>query len=44
MSAASGPEGVTEIKGKYVVFFPFGFYFTNIHESQDCRGRGKAFH
>ena len=25
-------------------FFLCGFSFTNIHESQDCRGRGRAFH
>ena len=24
-------------------FFLSGFSFTNIHESQDCRGRGRAF-
>ena len=26
------------------IFFLSGFSFTNIHESQDCRGRGRAFH
>ena len=26
-----------------LVFFLSGFYFTNIHESQDCRGRGRTF-
>ena len=26
-----------------VFFFLSGFSFTNIHESQDCRGRGRAF-
>ena len=26
----------------YFFFLP-GFYFTNNHESQDCRGRGRAF-
>ena len=25
-------------------FFLCWFSFTNIHESQDCRGRGRAFH
>ena len=24
-------------------FFLSGFSFTNIHESQDCRGRGRVF-
>ena len=24
-------------------FFLSGFSFTNIHESQDCRGKGRAF-
>ena len=24
-------------------FFLFGFSFANIHESQDCRGKGRAF-
>ena len=24
-------------------FFLCGFSFTNIHESQDCRGRGRVF-
>ena len=37
------------ITGKSALFFLFvcvlsGFSFTNIHESQDCRGRGRAFH
>ena len=27
-----------------IFFFLSGFCFTNIHESQDCKGRGKAFH
>ena len=27
----------------YIYFFLSGFSFTNIHESQDCRGRGRAF-
>ena len=27
-----------------VIFFLSEFYFTNIRESQDCRGRGRAFH
>ena len=26
-----------------VFFFLSGFSFTTIHESQDCRGRGRAF-
>ena len=26
------------------IFFPSGFCFTNIHKSQDCKGRGRAFH
>ena len=26
------------------LFFLSGFSFTNIHESQDCRGRERAFH
>ena len=30
-------------KVKLEFFFLSGFYFTNIHESQDCRGRGRAF-
>ena len=25
-------------------FFFFFFFFTNIHESQDCRGRRRALH
>ena len=25
-------------------FFLSGFCFTSIHESQDCKGRGRAFH
>ena len=28
---------------KEIIFFISGFSFTNIHESQDCRGRGRAF-
>ena len=27
----------------FFFFFLSGFSFTNIHESQDCRGRGRAF-
>ena len=27
----------------YILFFLSGFSFTNIHLSQDCRGRGRAF-
>ena len=27
----------------FFFFFLLGFYFTTIHESQDCRGRGRAF-
>ena len=27
----------------FFFFFLSGFYFTNIHESQDCRGRAMAF-
>ena len=27
----------------YNIFFLSGFSFTNIHKSQDCRGRGRAF-
>ena len=27
----------------YADFFLSGFSFTNIHNSQDCRGRGRAF-
>ena len=27
----------------FFFFFLSRFSFTNIHESQDCRGRGKAF-
>ena len=27
----------------FYFFFLSGFSFTNIHESQDCRGRGRAF-
>ena len=33
-------------KEVYILFFFFflcGFFFTNIHESQDCRRRGRAF-
>ena len=26
-----------------LIFFLLGFSFTTIHESQDCRGRGRAF-
>ena len=26
------------------IFFLSEFCFTNIHESQDCKGRGRAFH
>ena len=26
-----------------IFFFLFGFSFTNIYESQDCRGRGRSF-
>ena len=26
------------------IFFLCGFSFTNIHEAQDCRRRGRAFH
>ena len=26
-----------------IFFFLFGFSFTTIDESQDCRGRGRAF-
>ena len=29
---------------KLYFFFPYGFSFTNIQESQDCRGRGRPFH
>ena len=29
-------------QGRVFVFL-FGFSFTVIHESQDCRGRGRAF-
>ena len=25
------------------IFFLYGFFFMNILESQDCRGRGRAF-
>ena len=32
---------VSNVKG--IIFFISGFPFTNIHESQDCRGRGRAF-
>ena len=33
--------GITK---KYIYFFILsGFSFTNIHKSQDCRGRGRAF-
>ena len=28
----------------FVFFFLCGFSFTTIHESQDCRGRGRVFH
>ena len=28
----------------FFIFFLCGFSFTNIHESQDCRGKGRAFH
>ena len=27
----------------FFFFFLFGFSFTTIHESQDCRGRGRVF-
>ena len=30
--------------GRCSFFFLSGFSFTNIHESQDCRGMGRAFH
>ena len=26
-----------------LLFFLSGFFFTDIHESQDCRGRGRTF-
>ena len=29
--------------GIMFLFFLSGFSFTNIHESQDCRGKGRAF-
>ena len=38
-------EIVAPIESKEKVFFFLpGFCFTNIHESQDCKERGRAFH
>ena len=38
--------GLESVHGRFLTLFFFlpGFSFTNIHESQDCRGRGRAFH
>ena len=40
-------EGLEEsMRGSKFIFdffFLSGFSFTNIHESQDCKGRGRAF-
>ena len=33
-----------KLKKEKQFFFLYWFSFTNIHESQDCRGRGRAFH
>ena len=39
-----GIEGETTVKFPSLgFFFLCGFSFTNIHESQDCRKRGRAF-
>ena len=34
---------VVDVSHVTCFFFPSGFSFTNIHESQDCRRRGRAF-
>ena len=31
------------LRGNYYFFFLSGFSFTTIHESQNCKGRGRAF-
>ena len=36
-------QEIVGCQANFVVFFLSGFSFTNIHESQDCRGRGRAF-
>ena len=38
-----GIEDRRDKLGDVFFFFLSGFSFTNIHESQDCRGRGSAF-
>ena len=32
-----------DVLGRCVIFAKKKFFFTNIHELQDCRGRGRAF-